>query len=172
MQAAAPITISRDPEIPRVGTPEYALSFRSFQGEARVVGRAVPFDPSSQAGAEGARALAECMAKLDAMRRLEDGWNSYSAPRPSGRAIDLAGSFVQTMWQSGYPPRRVVPSAAGGVAVSSRAGDRHVCVEFFNDGRAFALFSDDVGDPDSREVRPGRDGFRGLIREMKAYLDE
>lgn len=103
--------------------------------------------------------------------RLQEGWNGYTAPAPSKLAIDLARSFVDAMLRDKYEPRRLAPSAVGGVGVTQRSGDKSVYVEFYNDGRVLALFSDDVNEPEIKRIEPGHQSFRRLIVEMRDYLD-
>lgn len=80
-------------------------------------------------------------AKFRNMKELRDGWNSYSAPAPTPASIDNAYRFFV---DANIPPTRVAPSAVGGVGITYRHGNRKVCVEFFNDGRANGLFADDA----------------------------
>ena len=110
-------------------------------------------------------------AKLTDMVRLKEGWNGYSAPAPSVSAINTAKSFVRVLMRENQEPRRVAPSAVGGVGVSRRNAKRKVFVEFFNDGKVFALFSDGESEPLSKEVVPGLQTFKNLTREMRDYLD-
>jgi hypothetical protein len=111
-------------------------------------------------------------AKFIQLSRLRDGWNGYTAPAPSKKAIDTAHSFVDTLIKEKYEPKRLTPSAVGGVAVTQRNGNKKVYVEFFNDGTVFALFSDGSSEPISKEVIPGYQSFKALVKEMREYLDD
>jgi hypothetical protein len=102
---------------------------------------------------------------------LREGWNGYKAPAPSKLAIDLARNFVDTLLREKYEPRRLAPSAVGGVGVTQRKGDKSVYVEFYNDGRVLALFSDDVNEPEIKRIEPSYQSFKKLIVEMRDYLD-
>ena len=64
--------------------------------------------------------------KLVQLRHLQDGWNGYAAPAPSERAIDTANSFIDILVRAKYEPKRLAPSAVGGVAVTQRSGNRKV----------------------------------------------
>jgi hypothetical protein len=110
-------------------------------------------------------------SRFSQMRQLREGWNGYAAPAPTEKAILAAKSFVDTLVQEKYEPRRVAPSAVGGVAVTHRQGSKKVYVEFYNDGRVLALFSDDVSEPLTKRVEPGYNSFKELIGEMRGYLD-
>ena len=109
--------------------------------------------------------------KFVQLSRLHDGWNGYDAPAPSEKAIRTAERFVDTLLREKYEPRRLAPSAVGGVGVTQRKGNRSVYVEFYNDGRVLALFSDDVSEPEVQRVEPGLQSFKKLIVEMRDYLD-
>jgi hypothetical protein len=109
--------------------------------------------------------------KLVQLRHLRDGWNGYAAPAPSERAINTANSFVVTLLRAKYEPKRLAPSAVGGVGITQRSGNKKVYVEFFNDGKVFALFSDGHSEPISKEIVPGFQSFKALVKEMQEYLD-
>jgi hypothetical protein len=109
--------------------------------------------------------------KFIELNKLKDGWNGYNAPAPSPKAIDMAESFVDTLLRAKYEPKRLAPSAVGGVAVTQRKRGKKVYVEFFNDGTVFALFSDGSSEPISKEVTPGYQSFKALVKEMREYLD-
>ena len=109
--------------------------------------------------------------KLVQLRHLRDGWNGYAAPAPSERAINTANAFVDILLRAKYEPKRLAPSAVGGVGITQRSGAKKVYVEFFNDGKVFALFSDGDSEPISREIIPGYQSFKTLVKEMQEYLD-
>jgi hypothetical protein len=113
----------------------------------------------------------EWVMKIASMTQLKEGWNGYHAPPPSARAIGMAENFLAHLLGKKIEPSRLAPSAVGGVGLTRRKNDRRVYVEFFNNGRIYALFSDSVTEPISREVPPGRQGFLKLIGDMGAYLD-
>jgi hypothetical protein len=59
----------------------------------------------------------------------------------------------------------------GGVAITQRQGDRKGFVEFYNDGRVYALFSDRRGEMRVVPVQADSLSFRKLIVEMRDYLN-
>ena len=109
--------------------------------------------------------------KFSRLSRLQEGWNGYTAPAPTEKAILTAKSFVDTLLREKYDPKRLAPSAVGGVGITHRRGDRSVYVEFYNDGRVLALFSDDVSEPEIKRIEPSLKSFKALIAEMRDYLD-
>jgi hypothetical protein len=102
---------------------------------------------------------------------LREGWNGYTAPAPSEKAILTAKVFVETLLREKYEPKRVAASSVGGVAVTHRRNNRTVYVEFYNDGRVLALFSDDISEPVIKRIEPSYKAFKELIAEMRDYLD-
>jgi hypothetical protein len=109
--------------------------------------------------------------KLEACLSLNPGWNGYTAQPPSRTAVEYARVLLSVMCREGYAPTRLAPSAMGGVAVTRKAGNRKVLVEFYNDGRAFALFSERGGDMRTTPVGTDRMAFLALLRQMREYLD-
>ena len=53
------------------------------------------------------------LERLNSLRELEAGWNSYSAPAPSAVAIDHLKWFLGVAYREGVLPERVEPSAMG-----------------------------------------------------------
>lgn len=102
--------------------------------------------------------------------QLQAGWNGYHAPAPSERALLWARDFVKVLLRENFPPTRLAPSVVGGVATTHRRGQKKVYVEFYNDGRALAVFSDDVSEPVIQRVEPAEAAFTSLIAEMRDYL--
>jgi hypothetical protein len=111
------------------------------------------------------------LIKFVQLSKLKDGWNGYAAPAPSEKAIALARSFVDILLKEKYEPKRLAPSAVGGVAVTQRSNNKKVFVEFFNDGTIYALFSDGSSEPVSEEIRAGYQAFKALVKRMRDDLN-
>lgn len=109
--------------------------------------------------------------RVNDFRNLAAGWNGYSAPRPSEGAIITTQNLIEHLLDDNMKPKRVDPSVIGGVGVTHRSQNRKVFVEIFNNGRVYALFSDGVSDPLTKEVVPGYASFKALAQEMRDYLD-
>ena len=109
--------------------------------------------------------------KLEGCRSLKEGWNGYTAPAPAPVSIDNARMFLQAMREDDYAPTRLAPSAMGGVAVTRKAGDKKVLVEFYNDGRTFALFSARHSDMQVTPVAVDPSSSREFLVKMRDYLD-
>ena len=109
--------------------------------------------------------------KLEACRILSDGWNGYTAASPTQVSVDRALLFLRTMQEENCLPTRLAPSSMGGVAVTRKVGIRKVLVEFYNDGRVFALFSTRGGEMNVMPTVPNAGSFKELLVTMGEYLD-
>jgi hypothetical protein len=87
-------------------------------------------------------------------------------------ARDGARLFLESLSVENYSPSQVAPSVVGGIGVSFRRWEKKVYVEFNNNRKVHALFSDGNSPPEVRRVEPDAVGFTFLIRRMRAYLDE
>ncbi len=81
-------------------------------------------------------------SRLDDCLSLTEGWNGYAAPAPNEQSVRNARCFLEALQDAECEPTRIAPSAMGGIAITRKSGDRKVFVEFYNDARAYALFSD------------------------------
>ena len=106
------------------------------------------------------------MATLDSLTRLKDGWNGYAAPAPSDLAIDNARRFCS--WA--LDPSRIAPSAAGGVDLTFKRGDRWVVVELLNGGPASVFYSAGDTAPRSERFHPRDERFATLATVLTNYL--
>jgi hypothetical protein len=111
------------------------------------------------------------LAKLESFGALKDGWNSYTAPAPSQTALYTARIFLTELRSQGCEPTRLAASAMGGVAITQRKGARKGFVEFYNDGRVYALFSDRMGEMRVIPVQADSSSFRKLIVEIRDFLN-
>ncbi len=113
----------------------------------------------------------QLQTKLSKMDSLPPGWDGYSAPAPSETAITTAKSLLSAFLGEDFAPKRISPSAVGGVGITHKRESRKVYVEIYNSGEVYALFSDGISEPDVRQIEPGYQSFKRLITLMRAYLD-
>jgi hypothetical protein len=110
--------------------------------------------------------------KIESMKTLQDGWDSYRAPAPSGDSITQATVFLDELAKSASAPSRLAPSVVGGVGFTFKRADRKVYVEFRNTGSVHALFSDGASDPVVEKVQMDSTGYADLMIRIKRYFDE
>ena len=127
-----------------------------------------PIDPPVSSGPESE--WPKWFERLNELSQVKDGWNGYDAPAPTEAAIAAARTFLSALETARILPSRVAPSVVGGIGITKRTGARKVYVEFRNDGRIFALFSDGQS-PSTQPVMPSAEGFQNLIAAMRGYLD-
>ena len=115
--------------------------------------------------------LTKLIDRASELGKLEEGWNSYSAPPPMPAAIDNAKTLLTLASVAGIIPDGVAPSAMGGLGVTFTARGREVAVEFYNAGNAHAMFSDNETESlDTAPVAPGVEGYTRLLQEVRQYL--
>jgi hypothetical protein len=115
--------------------------------------------------------LTELIERATELGKLKEGWNSYSALPPTPAAVDNAKTLLTLASVAGIIPECVAPSAMGGLGVTFTAGSREVAVEFYNAGKAHALFSDNETESlNTAPVAPGVEGYTRLLQEVRLYL--
>jgi hypothetical protein len=83
---------------------------------------------------------------LSQLSSVPDDWNGYGSPAPSAEAIGTARTILAILWTERLLPRRVLPSADGGVAlVFSSANENRAVIETLNSSEAFILAYDRSG---------------------------
>jgi hypothetical protein len=131
----------------------------------------MPISKNNSGAARSARNRNLQSQKLDALKRLKDGWDSYSAPAPSTAAIDNAKALCDQANRLGTSPDRVEPSAMGGVGMTFCLGNREAVIEFYNNGTAQALFADDsTGEMHTQAIPTTAAGYRRLINDVRKHL--
>jgi hypothetical protein len=110
-------------------------------------------------------------ANLHDVTRLKQGWDGYTAPAPGPEAIASAELYLSTLELLRWEPSRVEASVMGGVGITHREGVRKVYVEFYNDGRVHALFSDRT--PNMQTIPVGADiqSYYRFIGKAREYLN-
>jgi hypothetical protein len=109
--------------------------------------------------------------ELKTLAALQPGWNGYSAPPPGSKAIDAAKIYLQATRAQSFEPHRVEASVMGGIGITHRRGDRKVYVEFYNDGKVHALFSERAANMQTHPIEPSLDKFVHFIVTAQGYLN-
>jgi hypothetical protein len=83
---------------------------------------------------------------LTHLESVPDDWNTYGSPAPSARSIKVARSIFNTLRSEHLLPKRVLPSADGGVAfVFSSTTENRAAIETLNSEESFVLLYDRKG---------------------------
>jgi hypothetical protein len=110
----------------------------------------------------------------DSLRMLEfvpDDWNSYGSPRPSTKAIALAERMLDELRHEVFLPRRVLPSAEGGVALTFLSDtENRAVIESLNNDEAFVLLYDRRGNTETLHWSDSGPEQVQLLARMKAHL--
>jgi hypothetical protein len=76
------------------------------------------------------RALVREVAKLNAMRHAEEGWDGYRAQRPNTRTIERAISFLRQLAKAEIPLPAATVSSSGNAALFDSKENYYLDVEF------------------------------------------
>jgi hypothetical protein len=132
--------------------------------------------PKPDFGADAVRLAAVAsdvwFERLESIKSLQSGWDSYSAPAPGAVAFANALAFLQVLKLADKVPSKLAPSVVGGIGITFKNAARKVYVEFNNKGGVLALFSDGVSDPRVEKISPDEKAYLELIGKIKTYLDE
>lgn len=72
---------------------------------------------------------------LDRLHSLENGWDSYNAPKPCREAIAQAKELATKLKRSGLAIEHIGPSVIGGVGITVEEGGIEYAIEFRNSGK-------------------------------------
>ena len=110
--------------------------------------------------------------KVEEALHLEKGWNGDDAPAPELVSAVQSTRLLDAMRRADYPPTRIAASAMGGIAITRKVGNKKVLVEFYNDGRAYFLFSDrGSGSMDVKPLLPDQASLTRFIASMRDFLN-
>lgn len=121
--------------------------------------------------------MSEFLIKLDSMKSLQDGWDSYKAPPPSLVAINNTKKFISCMNNLGWFPSRVSSSVVGGVGITCKSLNYNVnkktaYFEFHNSGKLFVIMSiqdgNCIGEHLVDEIKG--DNYEECIKEAAEYV--
>lgn len=111
-------------------------------------------------------------AKLHGLGRLKEGWDSYDAPVPGTEAIAAAELYLSVAELVVWEPSRVEASVMGGVGITHRAGKRKVYIEFYNNGKGHALFSDGHLNMETLAIVSDAQSYYRFIGKAREYLND
>ena len=97
--------------------------------------------------------LPQLTSELQKLKRLESDWNGYGAEPPNKTACRGALVILILLQLEGMtPPRRLAPSAEGGIAIIFRSGENYADFECLNTGDITVTLANDASEPDVWEV--------------------
>jgi hypothetical protein len=113
--------------------------------------------------------LGPVRSALRDLDNIKDDWNSYDAPAPSLRSINMGWRVLASLREASLIPERVLPSAEGGVAfIFISTGENRAVIETLNSGEDFVLLYDRRGNSKTMEWKG--DITETLLRSLKTHL--
>jgi len=102
------------------------------------------------------------------LSQLRRDWDSYGAPPPNGKAIEMAVEFLISGSAPDLLPVRALPSAEGGIALRFVVEGKRALVEFLNSGSVEVMLYDEAGaiGPELEELADPAN----VLRAVQAHL--
>ena len=108
---------------------------------------------------------------LSQLASMLDDWNRYGSPAPSARSIVRAQQVLDSLQSESLPPKRVLPSAEGGVAfVYLSETENRAVIESLNSDEIFILLYDRRGNSKTLDWSQSRLAQKSLLRELRDHL--
>ena len=108
---------------------------------------------------------------LTRLSSVSDDWNGYGSPAPSPQAVGVARTILTTLWTERLLPKRVLPSADGGVAlVFSSVTENRAVIEVLNSNEAFVLLYDRSGNSRTLDWPQSRQLQHESLQSLKDHL--
>lgn len=110
--------------------------------------------------------------ELQHLKVLPSNWNSYGAEVPNNVAIKNAEIILDFLFDRGMElfPKRIVPSAEGGVAFAYIDGSKYADIECFNEGKIFVGISQGTKEPVVWEITTEQQELNMALEEINAFL--
>lgn len=106
--------------------------------------------------------------KLNTFLDLKPNWDSYGAEPPNHICFDAAKNFLDQLKNSDFKPSRIAPSAVNGIGISFYNQDKHIYVEFYNNGLPYFLMSNEKEDHTEVEEL---NNIEEQIEKMRTFLN-
>lgn len=120
--------------------------------------------------AETLDSLGSDLARIDALSRLGQDWDSYGAEAPNAEAIGWAKKITRLADAVGIRPTAIVASAESGIGIAFKRDGRYADIEAFNAGDILALTSDGTGTPHVWTVERSDSGIAQALKAIRDYL--
>jgi hypothetical protein len=123
--------------------------------------------------AEGVPApwIREGIERIQQLRFLPRGWDSYDGEPPNGAAIAWAERIVEILGRQDFLPQWIAPSAEGGVMIGFSRGSRFGSIECYNSGSIVGLTSDGQGAIDVWQIAPDDHSIAAAITRVRRHTD-
>ena len=109
-------------------------------------------------------------AKLDALAKLQQNWNTYGAEPPSEDSVRWAKVALLLLRDKKLCPSSAKASARGGAVLCFDEHPRYASLEFFNSGDIVLLTAARPGPPTTRQIRPHLAPLVGALAEISEFL--
>ena len=107
--------------------------------------------------------------KLNGLKPLQAGRDSYDAPPPSEMALENANAFLEALnLLDDLEPALLSASTVGGVGITFAAHGREAYVEIYNDGRVFTILSNGQEEPQIIEAE--KESYSKTLKSIQDYL--
>ena len=108
---------------------------------------------------------------IDALTRLQPGWDGYGAPAPNEVAATLAKTAIGITSTKGLAVNRIVPAGEGGLALCFIHEGKYADIECLNEGKIFSALSDGHEYRKVVQVRATDGGLRQATQRISEFLD-
>ena len=107
---------------------------------------------------------------IDALTKLQAGWDGYEAPAPNRQAATLAKFAIGIASAEGIIINRIVPAGEGGIALCFIHGEKYADIECLNDGETFSALSDGHEYREVVQVRATDHGLKKATQRIGKFL--
>jgi hypothetical protein len=115
-----------------------------------------------QASASSPSWFQEALATLSKILALEEGWDSYGAPRIEPGVVESAARFLATLTSIGAPKPSICPTAHGGVQIEWHHSGKDLEIEFLASTKVSVLY----------EGPEGQEEWEGRIMDSAGKLEK
>lgn len=110
-------------------------------------------------------------AKIKQLEALRSDWNGYNSEPPNISSVYWATIIVDRLYENSLRPSKIVPSAAGGIAVTFFSENKYADIEALNSGDIVALIKDKSnGTRQAWAVSAGDDDIQSAIDKIRNHI--
>jgi hypothetical protein len=90
----------------------------------------------------------ESIKTITELSLLNDGWDSYEAPKPNELAVKRAKRLLSSLSSYKLHPEKIMASVEGGIYFLLLKGNKYADIECDNDGDIIAYIHDRISEPE------------------------